>query len=372
MEIKTKKEKIAEIENKFKSIREILTSRNNPLYFFDNDVDGLASFLLLRKYTGKGKAVAIKSFPELSLAYTRKVNELMPDCVFVLDKPQIAKGFLEWMKQKGYWLIWIDHHQDSTSFFEYNHEENFIFVNPTLEIGINKPATYWVYELIKCPKDLDWIAALGCIGDWWVPEFIGEVYKKYKDLFEIPESEIRDAGKLIYETSFGKLVLLLNFGLKDTTTNVIRMTKFLSGVRSPYEILEPSEKNKSIHKRFMQINKAYQKLLDKAKGFSRHDVLFFQYGGNLSISAELSNALTYLYPNKIIVVAHLKGDRAKISIRSKYNIRNLVLTAVKDFENATAGGHENALGANVSIEDLPLFKDKLIKLWRIEKKKLAK
>jgi len=34
------------------------------------------------------------------------------------------------------------------------------------------------------------------------------------------------------------------FGLKDTTTNVVKMMKFLIGAKSPYEVLEETSKNK--------------------------------------------------------------------------------------------------------------------------------
>jgi len=356
---------MADINKKIDDIRKILEQFNNPIYFFDNDVDGLASFLLLRKFSGKGKAVAIKSFPDLNASYTRKISELLADCVFILDKPRVSEDFLSYLRENNLTLVWIDHHKDNPG----KEEKNFIFFNPTLEANINKPTTYWAYKIIKEPKNLAWIASLGCIADWHVPEFIEEVYNEYRDLFEIKKSELNNAGKILYETTFGKLILLLTFGLKDTTTNVVKMTKFLADVNSPQEILEENEKNKTIHKRFKQIYKAYTKLLEKAKEFAKHDVLFFQYGGNLSISAEISNALFYQYPDKVVVVAHLKGDRAKISIRSSHKIRDIVLKSIEGLENASGGGHETALGANVSVEDLPTFKDRITRLWKEERRK---
>ena len=46
-------------------IKENLEMSQNPLFFFDNDVDGLCSFLILRRSIGRGRGVAIKSFPDL-------------------------------------------------------------------------------------------------------------------------------------------------------------------------------------------------------------------------------------------------------------------------------------------------------------------
>lgn len=42
-------------------IREHLENARNPVFFFDNDPDGLCSFLLLQRFIGRGRGVAIKT-----------------------------------------------------------------------------------------------------------------------------------------------------------------------------------------------------------------------------------------------------------------------------------------------------------------------
>ncbi|MEM1535462.1 MAG: DHHA1 domain-containing protein [Candidatus Pacearchaeota archaeon] len=370
---------LAEAAEEIKKIREVLLEVNNPLFFFDNDVDGLAAFLIFYKTFGKGKAVAIKSFPELNPSYARKISELKADCIFILDKPRVAKGFFELVEKLNVRVIWIDHHIDNLGFSEKktSEEQGWIFFNPTL-YGINRPTTYWAYQIAGKPKALAWIAALGCLADWFIPEFIDDVYKEHQELFEKkPEKQElkkpEEVGKLLYETTFGKLILLLNFALKDTTTNIIKLVKFLSSINTPSQILEESKKNRQMHKRARQIFKHYEKLLAKAKKLIKpsQDFVWFQYGGSLSISAELSNALLYAWPNKLIVVAYIKDERARISIRSNVKVRDIVLKALEGLEGASGGGHESALGANVRVEDLPAFKEKLARLWRELKKSLA-
>ena len=78
-----------------KEIWEHLEKAQNPLFFFDNDNDGLTSFLLLQRYIGRGKGIAIKSFPDLEATYYRRVLELKPDYIFILDKHSVSKEFLE-------------------------------------------------------------------------------------------------------------------------------------------------------------------------------------------------------------------------------------------------------------------------------------
>ena len=56
-------------------IKEHLEKAQNPLFLFDNDPDGLCSFLLLQRYIGRGKGIPIKSFPDLNVDYFRRIQE---------------------------------------------------------------------------------------------------------------------------------------------------------------------------------------------------------------------------------------------------------------------------------------------------------
>ena len=51
-------------------IREHLEKAQNPLFLFDNDNDGLTSFLILQRFIGRGKGIAIKTFPDLNIFYS--------------------------------------------------------------------------------------------------------------------------------------------------------------------------------------------------------------------------------------------------------------------------------------------------------------
>ena len=89
-----------------------------------------------------------------------------------------------------------------------------------------------------------------------------------------------------------------------------------------------------------------------------YKILFFQYGGDLSISSDLSNELSYKYPNKIIVVAYITGIKANISVRGK-SVRKKILKAIEGIEGATGGGHEDAVGAQIRVDDLEKFRERL-------------
>ena len=336
-----------------KEIKEHLEKAQNPIFFFDNDPDGLCSFLLLQRYVGRGKGVAIKSFPEMNAEYFRKVTELNADYIFILDKPIVSSAFFEEAKNFNVPVVWIDHHDVQVKVPDFVY-----YYNTSLNrFKKNEPVTYLCYKITQRKEDL-WLGVVGCVSDRYVPDFYPEFLKLYPDL----AIKVKDAFDIFYNSQIGKIVKISGFALKDRISNVVKMIKFLTIVKSPYEVLEESSKNHEMHLRFKQIYQKYQKLLEKAKAFTNENkVLFFQYGGDLSISADLSNELSYLFPQKVIVVVYITGMKANISVRGK-KIRSIVLEAIKEIEGATGGGHENAVGCRMKIEDLGRFRESIEKL----------
>ncbi|MEM4703270.1 MAG: DHH family phosphoesterase [Candidatus Pacearchaeota archaeon] len=339
-------------------IKELLESSLNPVFFFDNDVDGLASFLLLRRACGKGKGIAIKSFPELSQAYSRKLYEFRPDMVFVLDKPLIDPKFIETIEQLSCHLVWIDHHPPTQlEKFKEKIDKNIFYFNPLLNGPNNEPVAYLCYNVTKNKED-EWIALLGSLADWFIPPFAREFSEKNKEFFEYTE----DAGKAFFTTEAGKLVRILSFALKDRTTNIVRMINTLIGIKNYKELLEENQKTKNIYRRFRQINKRYQKILEKAKKIiGQGKLIFFRYGGSLSVSSEIANELFYLYQDKVVVVVYTKGAKANVSARGLINVRDLIQKALQDIES-TSGGHKNACGATLNVDDLNKFRKNLLRL----------
>jgi len=341
-------------------IREHLERAQNPVFFFDNDPDGLCSFLLLQRFIERGKGVAVKSFPDLDASYFRKVNELNADYIFILDKAVISEEFWEKVGQVNIPVVWIDHHKTQGKIPDFVNYYNPLLNKETVQEILSKhkmgePVTYICYKITQKKEDL-WLATLGCISDRFLPDFYPEFKKKYPDL--IIDSE--NVFDIAFKSKLGKLADLLDLALKDRTTNVVNMMKYLRVVKTPYEIFEENTKNYSMHKRYKEVSSKYKKILNKAilLGNKSGKILFFQYGGDLSLSSNLSNELSYLFPEKILVVAYLSGAKVSLSIRGE-KIRDLLLESIKDLKNSSGGGHENACGATVQMEDLEKFKENL-------------
>jgi len=331
-------------------IREHLEKAQNPIFFFDNDADGLCSFLLLQRYIGRGKGVAMKSAD--SGNYFKKVQELNADYIFILDKPVVSDEFFKEVKQINIPVVWIDHHDNGGEIPDFVNYYNPLFN----EDKTNEPVADICYKITEKKDDL-WIAVAGCISDHFIPDFYFEFKKKYPDL----GMESENVKEIYFKSQIGKIARIFNAGLKDRTTNVVHMLKFLMKAKTPYDVLEESSKNQTMHQKFNEIEDKFQRLLEKAKCKEDEKVLFFQYGGDLSISSDLSNGLRYKFPEKIIVVIYVSGEKVNISVRGE-NVREIVLEVIKDLEGATGGGHERAVGVRVKIKDLEKFKERFSEL----------
>ncbi|MEA3248080.1 MAG: DHHA1 domain-containing protein [Nanoarchaeota archaeon] len=335
-------------------IRNWLETSQNPLFFFDNDADGLCAFLILQRAIGRGKGVAIKSFPDLKEQYLKKVEELNPDVIFILDKPCVSKEFVEGIEERGLPIIWIDHHETKTP--KEIIEKTFYFNS----IPSAEPTTYIAQKIFNRQEDL-WLAIIGCIGDVYMPDFAEKFSKENPELFNSQLS----AFDALHSSEIGKMVRMLNFGLMDTTTNVVKLLKYLFKAKNAYDLLEENQYTKQLHKRNSQLNEFYNKQIDKAEANydEKSSLLFFSYSGNTSMSSEIANRLYYNHKDKLIIVAFKRPEKINISIRGK-NALKITYEAIKDIENATGGGHENATGAMVPIDEFEKFKENIKQLTK--------
>jgi len=338
-------------KEQIKEIREHLEKAQNPLFFFDNDNDGLMSFFLLRRYIDRGKGIAIRSFPDLNVSYYRRVKELNPDYIFILDKPLVSKEFFEKARLDNIPVVWIDHHNTKCDSEEVYHYD------PYLKGEVSEPVSYLTYKIADKKEDI-WLAIIGCISDALIPDFYDEFLKKYPELGKKNPSSAFD---VFYNTEIGKIAQILDFSLKDTTTNVVNMLRFMIKAREPIDVLQENQGTKQILKRYNEINSKFEDLMEKARKEVKENLIFFQYGGSLSLSANIANKLSFEFPNKTIVVVYLNAGIANISLRGE-NIRDLTLKAIEGIEDASGGGHEHATGAKMTVDQLPKFKENVEKL----------
>lgn len=323
----------------FRQIRENLDGCNKPLFLFDDDQDGLCSFLLLYRHKNAGKGIIVKSTPKIGDLFLRKVEEYGPDKIFVLDIAEVDDAFLNSVKVP---IVWVDHHGSI------NREgKNVKYFNPRVsDAEDNLPTSYLCYQAVK--QDL-WIATLGSVADWYIPPFIKDFRKEFPSLIEKP---YKAPGDIIYDSRLGNLIRIFSFVLKGNTDEVNKCINVLTRIKSPFEILDKeSAQGRYIYKRYDQINRNYEMLWRDFSFVAKkcHDKLIvFEYNEErMSFTSDLSNEAVYKYPGKAIIVARQKGDEMKCSVRSSGIILPPIIEKSLSGLDGYGGGHEHACGLNI-------------------------
>jgi len=331
-----------------KQVKKEFDSTHNPLYFFDDDPDGLCSFLQVYKHIKDGKGIIIKKTPRITEEFVKNVVEYCPDKIFVLDIAMVDQEFIDKAKVP---IVWIDHHSPME-------RHNIKYHNPrTKDKENNLPTSLVCYNILK--KNL-WLAMAGSVADWYLPEKLAKEFsKKYPDL--LPKS-IKKPEDALFNTKLGKLIKILSFNLKGKRQNVVKSIKIFTRIDDPYEILKgETPRAKLILMRYEKINRRYKELFDmfldvKPDG----EFLILIYDDNrLSLTKDFSNEILYKNPDKVVIVGRTRNGEVKLSLRSrKYNLPPILEKALKSV-NGYGGGHEHACGAVVKEEDFKAFIENL-------------
>jgi single-stranded DNA-specific DHH superfamily exonuclease len=339
-------------EKEVEQLRDELATAKRPLFFFHDDPDGLASFLLLYRMANEGKGVIVKASPRLAgNIFSSKVDEYGADKVFVLDLAIVEQEFIDSVKVP---VIWIDHHAPLQ-------RENVKYFNPKTR-GQGTPVAYLCWQVSQ--KDL-WIAMAGCVGDWFMPgaEIVEKFRKEYPDLLP---AEIKKPEDALFNSKLGLLVKILSFNLKGSTGDTLKSVKILTRIENPNEILNrETPRGKLIFKSYEKVNDDYEKLRSlalKAETKEKKDrLLMFTYTEDrLSLTKDLANELLYRFPDKVILLGREKSGEVRCSLRSGTKIKLLEgLTRALIGIEGYGGGHEHACGAAIKKHDFKRFVENL-------------
>ncbi len=326
----------------FKEIKQELDDCKNPLYLFHDDPDGLISFLLLYRYKREGHGSMVKASPNIDEKFLKKVQEYDPDKIFILDIAMVDQEFIDKAKTP---IVWIDHHFPLK-------RSNVKYFNPRVRLNRNLPTSYICYKTVM--QDI-WLAMIGCIGDWHIPDFAEEFNKDYPNL--LPE-KLEKPEQGYFQSEVGRLIKMISFNLKGQTKQAMKAVDALTKIKSPYEILKKETENgRLIYKNYKNIDTYYKELLSEvSKEHILGKMLIFIYPERkCSLTKELSNELIYKNPDKIVIVGREKSGDIRMSLRSATVPINIILENALKSVNGYGGGHEYACGANVKKEDFDKF-----------------
>ncbi len=341
-------------KKQIQEIRDYLNKAENPLFFFDDDPDGLCSYLILKKYIDKGKGAVLKTKPVLDIDMYRKVQEYNPDYVFILDIPIVTQEFIDKINVP---IIWLDHHNPIE-------RKGVHYYNPMLKSPKdNKPTTYWAHKIAE--EKYLWLATLGTIADWHFPEFAKEFSKEYPDL--LPK-KVKRADQAIFDTKLGELILTFSLLLKNATSKIHRAANLLTKFEDPTELInQTTPRSKFIAKEISKQKKEYEKLFNFIKTQKpTRSKLFIVYLPTTknSYTSIISNYLIYKYPKKIIIVVRQAEEKMIMSFRSTtIKLPKIIKKALEGLDGF-GGGHDFACGGGVNKaqfeEFIERFKQQII------------
>lgn len=324
--------------------KEKLLTAKRPLFLFDNDPDGLASFLLLYRLVRCGKGIPLKSAIVDEEAVIR-VHNYEPDLVLLLDKPAVDDRFFSQVKVP---IIWIDHHEAQQV-----HRENVTYLNPNSTAEQANPTSYYCQQISQTDS---WIAVVGCIADWQLPP---------QDLLEQfntqhPSLALADnmtAQEILFETKIGELAQILSFSLKGKPTDVLSHLKILCRINDPLELLEERHAQaRLVMKHYRQHKKAYETLKEEVVINEDAPLIVHTYTQKTnSYTTDLSNELLFRHPEKVILIARVSGGSYKCSLRSSTLPIDSILQATLTITGGQGGGHTHACGAIIPEEQFNDF-----------------
>jgi len=332
-----------------KEIKTYIEKSENPLIFFDDDPDGLCSYLLIKRYFKKGRGIYLKSSPEVGENYIKKVNEICPDLIIILDKPKLSQDFVDKVNVP---LIYMDHHHPIDV-------KGIKYFNPQLiDPKDNRPTSHWCYKLVN--NDL-WVAMVGIVGDWCL-ENIKEFSKKYENLlpkkFETPDD-------VLFGSRIGELSMIFYFILKGKTSDVNKAITILTKIEEPYEILDQTtSRGKFIYRQAQKMKKDYDYLLEdilEKVDLNKKFIIYIYTTSKNSYTSMLSNELLHRFKDKVIIIGREKSGEIRMSLRSsKKKLPKVIEKSLEGLEGY-GGGHEHACGACVKKEDFNEFVKRLEK-----------
>ena len=324
-------------------IRKEIKKSYNPIFFYDDDQDGLCAFLLLWRFAKKGDGYALRG--QLTEDHIEMLERRKVDLIVILDKPLLDQEMIDKIQIP---ILHIDHHQPLIREGKHYH-----YFNPRVENDEdNRPTSYWAY---KIAEENMWIATVGIISDWFIPEFLKEFNKEYPGL--LPDT-IKSPGQALFDEKFGELARIFSFALKGKREERKTCMTALKQVESPFDILEEKTwEGKMLYRHYQKLQKQYEKLRKEAQETTAEGkVLIFSYPSTQSsFTGLIANELCYRNPTKIVIVGRVKDDSVLMSIRSPGPDLPPIINEAMQGINGSGGGHKLACGAHVVIEDFPRF-----------------
>ena len=323
---------------------ERITHASRPLVFYDDDADGLTSYLLIHKKNPDAIGIRCGRGPEVDGEFARKIHENQPDLVVIVDKPRVSDAFFSAYTTP---TLWLDHHDPSA----YQRRGHVTYLNPRIhDDADDRPTSFWVWKSLGGPV---WLAAVGTTADWH-DSMLEELRAHHPELL----AGARGVQGALYRSPLGELVRMFNFSLKGSSKHVQGCVNTLKKIDSPKELLTASTpRGRFIHKHVKPILAEYEEQLRIAQQTRAQQGVYVHVFGPYknSLVAEVANELLISRKTPIIIVGRRIGGEVKFSMRSHArDLPPIVEKALQGVEGY-GGGHREACGGSIVERDWDRF-----------------
>lgn len=350
--------------NRFKKFIISIKPSDRVAVIHHTDPDGVCSGVIISKVVEKvrGKKIDLRLNQKgnvhtitpktFNLLKSKKINKLILTDLGADENPKYLKKV-----EKFADVLLIDHHKI------YNNlsSKKTVFIKPQLFCKID-PARYAVAKmcydlggLVTGVSDLDWLAAVGSIGDIatkpWTA-WLNRVFKKYKI----------KKKKDLFRTKFGDCAILISSAESFDVKNVKLAFDTLYKAKSYKDVLKSKLKN--FRKKIDDELHKYLKQLKKNALFEK-DIIYYEIKPKYHTKSPLCTILGQKYPHNSVFVVDISRNPVGISGRRsdvKIKINKSLEDACKGIPGASAGGHAVSAGATVQKKYYPKFKTRLFNI----------
>lgn len=343
----------------------IINGAERIVLLYHIDTDGICSAKIVSEALSRLNKKVLDFFPSSPKmlkdnGFQESIRKDEPDLVVIVDvgveenEPLIVNN-------PGYKFVILDHHQITKDLSD----KRVVHVNPKIKgderfIPASKICFDEMSKIIDI-KDLDWVSAVGVIGDSGAIEnkaFINKTLKKYG-------FKPKDDKDYYFDSYFGELSNLIN-GAK--------MCKGNDGAEKALRILQESGDPHEFYNNAYELREYYNEVQDylneMVDNFEKYkekydnlELSFYVFAPKYMIGSTMSTIVSFKHPHETIVIINKKGNQATANLRrhdKKYDMGMVSKNSVKGLKHATGGGHVPAAGANLYEKDINLFKRNIV------------
>lgn len=319
-----------------KEFLEKINKEDTVAIIHHDDLDGFASGLLLYEFCKK-KGAKVNNYP-YTISKT-KIENIPEETIMITDlAPNTITNLFDLIKEKP--VLYIDHHKKQ--------------IQIPLEIlelrnSEASSATKMIFEILK--EDIakekielsEIYARTADAGDTYEENqnFIEKISEKYNLSKENFLKKIREIDSILIYFSNNLKKGFEEFSKIKTFQDIFKLERFS----------KPIEEEIDFFKKDYKENK---EMIGK--------VNFYLFSPKFPIKSAVTTSISFKQPEEIFVFGTIQKNQIRISARNqtkKMNMIDLLQAGIKNIDNASAGGHIPAAGANFQTKDLEKFKENL-------------